>query len=227
MRLATSLTAITTVLFAALTAAPATAGDLSKKEKSQGFVSLFNGKDLTGWVGATKGYVVEEGKIVCPKRGGGNLYTKSEYGDFIFRFEFKLSSGANNGLGIRAPLKGNAAYVGMELQILDNTSSRYKNLKPYQYHGSIYGVVAAKRGHLKPLGEWNSQEVIARGNHITVILNGTTIVDADILKASTPNTLDKRNHLGLKRTKGHIGFLGHGTRVEFRRIRIKNLDKNS
>ena len=202
------------------------AKELSKKEKSEGFVSLFNGKDLTGWVGSTKGYVVEDGKIVCPKRGGGNLYTKDEYSDFVFRFEFKLSPGANNGLGIRAPLKGDAAYVGMELQILDNSSKRYKDrLRPYQYHGSVYGVIPAKRGALKPVGEWNSQEVIARGTHITVILNGKTIVDGDIKKASTPKTMDKRNHPGLKRKKGHIGFLGHGTRVEFRNIRVKDLAK--
>jgi len=203
----------------------AAAGELSKQEKTEGFVSLFNGKDLTGWVGATKGYRVEEGKIVCPKRGGGNLFTKNEYSDFILRFEFKLTPGANNGLGIRAPLKGNAAYVGMELQILDNTSPKYKDrLKPYQYHGSVYGVVPAKRGALKPVGEWNKQEVAAKGNRIKVILNGTTIVDADVKKASTPKTMDGRNHPGLNRTKGHIGFLGHGTRVEFRRIRIKEIE---
>jgi hypothetical protein len=203
----------------------APAADLSKKEQAEGFKSLFNGKDLSGWIGATKGYVVEDGKIICPKRGGGNLYTKDEYSDFVFRLEFKLTPGANNGLGIRAPLKGDAAFVGMELQILDDTAPKYKNLRPYQFHGSIYGVVPAKRGNLKPVGEWNSQEVVAKGNRIKVTLNGTTIVDADIKKASTPKTIDGRPHPGLKRTKGHIGFLGHGSRVEFRNIRIKDLSK--
>jgi 3-keto-disaccharide hydrolase len=201
----------------------ASSADLSKKEKSEGFVSLFNGKDLTGWVGATKGYHAEDGKIVCPKRGGGNLFTKKEYSDFVFRFEFKLTPGANNGVGIRAPLKGDAAYVGMEIQILD---TGYKGrLQPYQYHGSIYGVVPAKRGFLKPAGQWNSEEITAKGTRIKVVLNGTTIVDADIKKASTPHTLDKRNHPGLKRKKGHIGFLGHGSHVEFRNIRVKDLSK--
>ena len=198
------------------------AEELSKEEKSAGFKSLFNGRTLAGWVGATKGYAVENGVLVCRKRGGGNLFTKDQYSNFILRFEFKLSPGANNGLAIRAPLKGNAAYAGMELQILDDSSPKYKNLKPYQYHGSIYGVVPAKRGHLKPVGQWNVQEVIARGTQITVILNGVRIVDADIEKASTPKTLDGRNHPGLKRKTGHIGFLGHGTRIEFRRIRIKD-----
>lgn len=197
---------------------------VSDEENAEGFVPLFNGEDLTGWVGDTVGYVAEEGKIVIyPKRGSGNLYTEKEYSDFVLRFEFKLTPGANNGLGIRAPLKGDAAYVGMELQILDNTAHIYKDLKPYQYHGSIYGVVPAKRGYLKPVGEWNTQEVIAKGTKITVILNGVTIVDADIQEAIDRGTVDGRDHPGLKRAAGHIGFLGHGSHVEFRNIRIKEL----
>lgn len=193
------------------------------KEKADGFVTLFDGKTLTGWTGSLKGYVPENGVIVCKKDGGGFLYTEKEYGDFEFRFEFKLTPGANNGLGIRTPMGGDPAYVGMELQILDDTADVYKNLKPYQYHGSIYGVVPTKRGHLKPVGEWNSQTVIAKGKHIQVILNGVTIVDADIEKASTPKTIDGADHPGLKRDKGYIAFCGHGAHVEFRNIRVKEL----
>jgi len=121
-------------------------------------------------------------------------------------------------------LSGNPAYEAMELQILDNTAPKYKELKPYQFHGSIYGVVPAKRGYLKPIGEWNSEKVIAKGRRIKVILNGTTIVDADIDEASTPKTIDGRDHPGLKRDKGHIGFCGHGDYLEFRNLRIKSLD---
>ena len=189
-----------------------------------GFKSLFDGKTLSGWQGSTDGYVAEDGALVCLKKGGGNLYTEKEYGDFVLRFEFKLTAGANNGLGVRTPLSGDPAYVGMELQVLDNTDERYANLKPYQYHGSIYGVAAAKRGFLKPVGQWNQQEVVARDNQITVKLNGEVIVDADIEKASTPQTVDGRDHPGLKRQQGHIAFCGHGARVEFRKIRIKELD---
>jgi len=197
---------------------------LTEQETAEGFELLFNGKDLTGWTGDTTGYVAEDGKIVIyPKHGSGNLYTEKEYSDYILRFEFKLTSGANNGLGIRAPLTGDAAYVGMELQILDNTAHIYKDLEPYQYHGSIYGIVPAKRGYLRPVGEWNYEEVIARGRKIIVNLNGVTIVDANIDKASTPTTLDGKDHPGLKREKGHIGFLGHGSHVEFRNIRIKEI----
>jgi len=198
---------------------------LSEQEKSEGFVSLFNGEDLSGWSGSTESYVVGDGKIVlAPKLGGGNLFTVSEYGDFIFRFEFRLTPGANNGLTIRAPLSGTPAYTGMEIQILDDTSPKYMDLKPYQFHGSIYGVVPAERGHLKPIGEWNSEQVTAKGRHISVKLNGVTIVDADLDEASTPKTMDEKDHPGLKREKGHIGFVGHGDHVEFRNIRIKVLD---
>jgi HEAT repeat protein len=197
---------------------------LSEEEEAEGFVPLFNGSDLTGWVGDTKGYIVEDGKIVVdPERGSGNLYTASEYSDFVFRFEFKLTPGANNGLGIRAPLEGDAAYAGLEIQILDDTAPEYKDLKPYQYHGSVYGVVPAKRGFLKPVGEWNEEEVVVRGRRVTIKLNGVTIVDADLDQAATPQTLDGRDHPGLERERGHIGFLGHGSRLEFRRIRIKVL----
>jgi hypothetical protein len=141
------------------------------------------------------------------------------------RFEFKLTEGANNGLGIRAPLKGNAAYQGMELQILDNSAEKYNALKSYQYHGSIYGVVPAKRGYLKPPGQWNYQEVIANGPKITVNLNGTIIVDADVNEASQGGTMDGGAHPGLKRQSGHIGFLGHGSVVEFRNIRINEFEE--
>lgn len=183
--------------------------------------SLFNGKDFDGWTGATDSYLIEDGKIICPEHGGGTLFTKEEFGDFIFRFDFKLTPGANNGLGIRAPLEGDAAYVGMELQILDDSAEQYQNLKPYQYHGSIYGVVPSKRGFQKSVGEWNFQEVIARGRKITVNLNGETIIDINLDEIKQP--MDGNNHPGLKRKKGHLGFLGHGSHVEFRNIVIKEL----
>lgn len=192
-------------------------------EKEAGFVSLFDGKTLKGWKGAVKGYVVEDGAIVCIPKKGGFLYTDKEYANFEIRFEFKLEPGSNNGLGIRTPIPGNPAYAGMELQILDNTAAKYKNLKPHQYHGSIYGVVPAKRGFLKPVGQWNQETVICNGKQVTVILNGETIVDADIEKASTPKTIDGNKHPGLKRDKGYICFCGHGDRVKFRNLRIKEL----
>ncbi len=201
--------------------------NLTPEERAEGFIALFNGRNLDNWTGNKKSYVVEDGMIVIkPENGsGGNLYTSSEYADFNFRFEFQLTPAANNGLGIRTPLEGDAAYVGMELQILDNTAPVYADLQPYQYHGSVYGVIPAKRDYLKPVGEWNSEEVIVQGTKVKVILNGTVIVDGDIADARDKGTMDQNDHPGLKNKTGHIGFLGHGSVVKFRNIRIKDLSK--
>ena len=189
-----------------------------EKKAECGFVSIFNGKTLCGWQGAKKGYAAEDGILICER--GGNLLTVKEYANFVFRFEFKTLLGGNNGVGIRTPAKGNAAYDGMEIQILDDDPPR-KELQAYQLHGSIYGVVPAKQGHLKPAGKWNYQEIMADGSHIKVTLNGKVIVDADISKID--KFLDGHAHPGLKNKKGHIGFFGHGDRVEFRNLRIKEL----
>lgn len=196
-----------------------------KQTSEKGFKELFNGKNLDGWVGNKTSYKVEDGLIVIDPQGtgGGNLFTEKEYGDFILRLEFQLTPGANNGLGIHAPLEGDAAYVGKELQILDNEAEKYSKLEVYQYHGSVYGVIPAKRGFLKPTGEWNQQEVIVQHPKIKVILNGTTIMEGDYLEASKNGTLDKKDHPGLQRSSGHIGFLGHGDVVRFKNIRIKEL----
>ena len=202
----------------------ADANSLTVEEQAEGFVSLFNGKDLSNWAGNEHSYTVEDGTIVIrPAKSGGNLYTQKEYADFIFRFEFKLTPGANNGLGIRTPMEGDAAYVGYELQILDNTAEVYAKLEPYQYHGSVYGIIPAKRGYLKPVGEWNSQEVYVKGDQIRITLNGTTILEGDLKEATKNGTADHKEHPGLKRSSGHIGFLGHGSLLWFRNIRIKEL----
>jgi hypothetical protein len=194
-----------------------------KVVKEKGFVSLFNGENLDGWVGNKSSYRAENGMIIIdPKgKGGGNLYTEKEYGDFNLRFEFQLTPGANNGLGIHTPLEGDAAYVGKELQILDNTASKYDDLEVYQFHGSVYGVIPAKKGFLKPVGKWNQQEVIVKHPKIKIVLNGEVILEGDYLEASKNGTLDHKDHPGLQRSQGHIGFLGHGDVVHFKNIRIK------
>lgn len=208
---------------ALLAAAPALA--LRAQQVESGFTSLFDGSTLNGWKlvrGRGPGYVVENGVIVCPADGGGNLYTEREYANFILRLEWRLWEGGNNGIGIRAPLEGDAAYQGMEIQVLDDQSPKYQGrLKPTQYTGSVYDVFAAKPGFVKRDGEWNTYEITANGSLIKVVLNGETVLDAD-LNSVTDEAVLKR-HPGLRRASGHIGFLGHGTRVEFRRIRVREL----
>ena len=191
----------------------------------RGFHSLFDGKTLDGWMlvgGKGRGYVVENGVLVCPADGGGNLLTDREYSNFVLRFEFRMEPGGNNGVGIRTPKEGDAAYVGMEIQILDHNDARYKGkLRPAQHHGSIYDVIPASKDTLKPVGEWNREEITADGTKIQVKLNGEVITMGDLSTIQNPEVLAK--HPGIKRTAGHLGFLGHGTRVEFRNIQIKEI----
>ena len=181
----------------------------------EGFTSIFNGKDRTGWIGATDGYkVTEEGTIAAMDRKK-DIYTEKQYSDFILRFEVKMDSGANNGIGIRTPAEGKAT---LECQILDNSSPKYANKKDYQYHGSLYYHVGAKRGFLKPVGEWNEQEISVIGTQVKVTLNGTVILDTDLSQL-------KKKSKGLKRTIGHIALLGHGAGVYFRNLRVKEIKK--
>jgi hypothetical protein len=194
------------------------------------WTDLFNGKDLSLWQGDTKGYTAEDGILVCNK-GSKDLVSKFEYSDFAFHFEFKLEESGNNGVGIRVPLGGHPASDGMEIQILDHHGSSYNGdavmadgktrklswLKPWQYHGSIYGIYPAKIGHLKPVGEWNSETILAIDDHIMVILNGAVIVDA-FLDNLTP--VDGGVHKGMHNKKGHIMLAGHSDRMEFRNLKV-------
>jgi hypothetical protein len=193
----------------------------SAAERAAGFVSLCDGQTLAGWTGAVEGYTVEDGAITCIATKGGNLFSEQEYADFVLRFEFRLEPGGNNGIGLRVPAGGHASYDGMEIQVLDNTAERYSKLQPYQYHGSVYGIIPAKRGYLKAVGAWNAMEIRCLGRDVAVILNGETIVDGNLDQASAGGTMDGKDHPGLKRTSGHLVLCGHGSRVQFRNLRVK------
>ncbi|MEQ9409698.1 MAG: DUF1080 domain-containing protein [Fuerstiella sp.] len=198
--------------------------------ESAAWSDAFNGRDLTGWTGDTDGYAAEDGILVC-RKGGKNLVSEKEYSDFAFHFEFKLEESGNNGVGIRVPAGGHPATSGMEIQILDHDGSRYTGeadlgdgkkrklswLKPWQYHGSIYGIYPAKTGYLKPVGEWNSETIVAIEDHIMVILNGAVIMDA-FLDDITP--IDGNPHPGRHNKSGHLMLAGHSDRVEFRNLKI-------
>jgi hypothetical protein len=208
--------------FAAMLAGSAAA----RAAAETGFTPLFDGKTLTGWTlmhGHGRGYVVEEGKIVCPADGGGNLFTEKEYANFILRLEWRLWEGGNNGIGIRAPLEGDAAYAGMEIQVLDDEADVYKKmgLHAAQYTGSVYDVFPARRGFVKRDGQWNQYEIRAEGRRIRVTLNGEVITNVNLDDVKDPAVLKK--HPGLARATGHIGLLGHGSHVEFRNLRIREL----
>ncbi|MBD5180761.1 MAG: DUF1080 domain-containing protein [Bacteroidales bacterium] len=213
---------------------------LSPEEEAEGFEVLFDGTSLERWKGNKTNYVPMDGSIYVTAQygGGGNLYTDKEYSDFIYRFEFCFDTpGVNNGIGIRTSEGVDAAYNGMEIQVLDHDDPIYAGLKPHQVHGSVYGIIPAKRIKSPGTGVWNTEEIRAVGDHITVTVNGEVILDGDIRKAckghnvapdgsgSNPYTVDHLNHPGLFNKKGLISFCGHGPGVRFRNIRIKDLSK--
>lgn len=189
---------------------------------NKGFKSAFNGKDFEGWAGPTENYEIDNGVIRCKPHKGGTIYTDAEYGNFKARVQFKLPEGGNNGLAIRYPGQGDAAYVAMcELQVLDSEHPKYAKLDARQYHGSAYGMAPAARGYLRPTGEWNFQEVTVVGSTIKVELNGFLILDTDLAKIT--EYMANSPHPGKDRLKGHFGFAGHSDPVEFRNIEIQSL----
>ncbi len=231
---------------------------------SDGFVSLFNGRDLTGWIGATAMYGVdpnEPGVLQCfPERHRkgmpGNLCTAGRYRNFVLRFEFCMPTNGNNGLGLRmTDINKDAAYNAMcELQLLDDGGDWYYDAKaqmdklhPYQYTGSVYGIVPARRdnvgkqtawkeknfalggSYLKKAGTWNFEEVRVIGSEIEVYLNGVLITKADVsrFKGDGSDTPDGKAHPGLHNKEGHIGWLGHGSNVKWRNIRIRELPEDA
>jgi hypothetical protein len=195
------------------------------QEKADGFVPLFNGKDLEGWktFDARKDvWSAGDGLLVCGGEGGGWLGTDKEYANFVLRLEYRLRPAGNSGVYIRAPDKGHISRVGMEIQILDDEHPSYARLDYYQYTGSIYHVVPPMRRATKPAGEWNSMEIRADGRQVVVTLNGKKIVDAD-LDHCVKDAAVAKEHPGLARTTGRIGLQSHTDRVEFRNLRVKEL----
>ena len=193
-------------------------------DSEEGFTSLFDGKTLKGWTRVDDrgpDYFVTNGVIVCPEESAGNLLTEKEYSDFVFRLDYKLEAGGNNGVTIRAPLStNNLTYVGVEIQMLDDLAPKHKGIKPWQFNGSVYGIVPARNG-TPTIGEWNSYEITCVGRHYKIVLNDKVIVDADLNDVTDPEVL--RTHPGFLRDRGRLGFLGHWSKTEFRNIRIKVL----
>jgi len=196
----------------------------------EGFQSIFNGQDLTGWTanngaGPMDMVKVEDGAMVWQLHKGGTPYYEKEYTDFVARVEFALPVGGNNGLAIRYPGKGDTAYVGMcESQVLDDNYDKVRGkIDPRQAHGSAYGMVAAARGYQHPITEWNFEEVTVKGSTIKVELNGSVILDTDLSKVDMATVMANHPHPGKDRTSGFFGFAGHSDPVKFRNVSIKPL----
>lgn len=213
--------------------------ELAADEQARGYEVLFDGRSLEKWKGNTVDYVPQQGAIcVSAEYGGsGNLYTLKEYGDFNLRFEFRfMSEGVNNGIGIRTREGADAAYDGMEIQVLDHDAPIYQGLMKYQQHGSVYGILPAKRVRFGELKTWHTMEINAVGDRITVTVNGEKIVDGNIREAcrghnvspdgsdNNSYTVDHQNHPGLFNKRGPISFCGHGPGIQYRHVRVLDLD---
>ncbi len=198
-----------------LLAARAPAGD-------RPFVPLFDGRTLAGWtqIGGKPGnWGVEDGQIVARGLGKDWLSTNRPYGDFVLRLEYRTGPAGNSGVLLRAPHRGDPSFDGLEVQILDDDAPAYRSLQPAQYAGSIYGVVAARRGAARKAGEWNALEIRAAGPAVTVDLNGIRVVDAGLDRH--PEALSR--HPGLRRAGGFLGLQSHGDRAWFRGLEIREL----
>jgi len=191
----------------------------------KGFVALFNGRDLTGWqqIGGRKGsWKVRDGILYAEGDSKGWLSTARQYDNFQLELEFRVPVGGNSGVFVRIPREdgGRPGYEGTEIQILDDYAQKYVGLQPSQYTGSIYGVQAPAKLVSKKANEWQKMAILCNGPQVQVALNGALIVDANL-----KTHMDKfETHPGLKRPKGYIGLQHHNTRIEYRNIRIKELN---
>lgn len=203
-------------LVTALVVSPAQSDEVKPPE---GFTALFNGSDLSGWkaTGKMDVWKADKGAIAVEKGGGGWLLTEKEFSDFELRLEFKMSKGANSGVALRTPTEGDPAYVGMEIQLIDDEGWPGK-LADYQHTGSIYDVVPSSKTNNKPIGEWNSMRIVCVGSKVTIEVNGKTVVDANL-----EDHKEKKGakHPGISRGKGHVGFQSYNTLVEFKNVFIK------
>jgi hypothetical protein len=189
-------------------------------ELEPGFRSLFNGKDLTGWEGSgkdvEKSWVVIDGTLRCTGKSGPWLRSKEEFGDFELRLEYRVTKEGNSGIYIRVPQSGShhGKDAGVEVQILDDHSPKFQKLRPDQFAGSMYSVLAGSARVAKPTGEWNTLTIRCEGTKYQVIHNGTKIIDTD--PTATPE-------LGKRRVSGFLGIQNHNKEVWYRNIRIQPL----
>jgi hypothetical protein len=194
-------------------------------EKDEGFRPLFNGSDLTGWEGADKDaaacWLVDAGDLICTGKPGPWLRSTEQFGDFELRLEYNLKEGGNSGVYIRVPKSGThhsegagPEGAGIEVQILDDNADRYKELKAYQYTGSLYAIVAADPRVSNPPGEWNTMTIRCEGIKYEIHHNGQQVIKSD--ETAAPE-------LAKRLTKGYLGLQNHNEEVRFRNIRLKPL----
>ena len=200
------------------------------KPGPDGWIQLFNGKDLAGWQdGAGKPatrWKVEDGVIVWQK-GCGDLWTVGRYGDFILDLEFNIAKGTNSGILLRCDKLRDWLNTSFEIQILDTVG---ENRVGKHDCGALYDVQAPAKQPLKPAGEWNRYVITFRGNRLEVVFNDVKTLDVDLDKwtEAGKNPDGTKNKFKIAYAKmareGFIGLQDHGGAINFRNIKLKPLD---
>ncbi|MEM7309875.1 MAG: DUF1080 domain-containing protein [Planctomycetota bacterium] len=197
------------------------------------WLDLLAGDSLDAWElsGTQEGYTVADGLLTVPPLAAGHLYTREDFRDFRLRLDFKTARMANSGVFLRATRDGeNPAYSGCEVQILDDfnwESVTGSTLKPWQFTGSLYGSVPAGDSGLRPLGEWNTYEILYRGKRLAVALNGRLLYDIDT-HALTP---EAGKPFAERAAEGFLGLQAHSPAsapegepsIWFRDVRVQRL----
>lgn len=190
-------------------------------------VSSLNLEMWQGVGGSMKSWTVKDGVLTCDGSRGKEhanwIATKETYDDFEIALEFNVAKDGNSGVFFRAPLKGNPAKEGMEIQLFDNDSPKYSNKPPNFRTAAIWNIAAPKKDLHKKAGQWQSLRLLCVGRQCKVWHNGELVVDINL-----DDYKDKANGIpGVLRKGGHIGLQNHGTPFAFRNIHIKRIGKST
>jgi hypothetical protein len=203
----------------------------------EGFVSLFNGETLDGWVvepkpdamemygvegGMEDSFGVVDGTIARLKGGYSWIRSEDEYGDFVLKVEYKIVEGGNSGIHLRVADPSDEVYTGIEMQILGD----YGSEPSIHSTGAIYDVLAPRVNAARPSGEWNEVTIECRGSWIRIDLNGQRIIEMNMDEWTEPVGKFKTPYAKMPRS-GYIGFQNHGSEVYFRNVRLKRLTPQS
>lgn len=186
---------------------------LSEEERAEGFIALFNGRNLDGWYVTgdnENGFAVKDGVIEWVEKGASALRTVRRYDNFILRLEYRIEEGGNSGVHLRAPRGGRASRIGFEVQILGDHGEPIKK----DSTGAIYDQVAPYFNASLPAWEWNTYEIVCDGSHVKVTLNGYVVQDIDF---------GSRDELKYRLREGFIHLTDHGNEVSYRNVRLKPL----
>ncbi|WP_244205870.1 3-keto-disaccharide hydrolase [Parabacteroides acidifaciens] len=210
---------------------------LTAKEKKEGWVLLFNGKNLDGWTSVGKdtppafGWVVEDGILNVRKQGdkrGGDIITRDQYSDFDLKVDFRITKGANSGIKYFFTKYEKGGWLGLEYQILDDENHPDAKLgrDGNRLEGGLYDMLPTSPKQVNPIGEWNQARIVAKGTKVTHYLNGKKILSFDRSSEQYKKAWQLSKYKNSKPMfgdvkEGHILLQDHGDEVSFRNVKIK------